>query len=266
MRETHPQVFLLARPAINWEGLAAYLEAVGGNEWLERVRPAGEPAAAPEGELLVEFMGRLCYRSWAPGLNPNVTKVRSDSRAYLENVLRSAHGSVVEHASYSFVFLNVSRVFTHELVRHRAGTAMSQESLRYVRLTDLPFEHPEFVRENERLRTEADALLASMERFQELVVEETGIDTGGVNFHTKKVVTSGARRYAPDGVATSIGWTVNVRALRHVIAARTDPGAEDEIRRVFDQVAALMTQEVPGLLGDFERSDDGTWTPRYPKV
>ena len=34
---------------------------------------------------------------------------------------------------------NVSRVFTHELVRHRAGSAFSQESLRYVRLTDIGF-------------------------------------------------------------------------------------------------------------------------------
>lgn len=265
MRETRPEVFLLSRPSINWDGVVGYLKAVGGEAWLDRVRPGGEPAG-PDGELLVEFMGRLCYRSWAPGLNPNVTKVREDRLAYLENVLRSGHGSVVEHASYSFVFHNVSRVFTHELVRHRAGAAVSQESLRYVRLTDLPFEHPEFVRDNDRLRGEADALLASMERFQELVVAETRIDEPGVDFHTKKVVTSGARRYAPDGVATSIGWTVNVRALRHVIASRTDPGAEDEIRRVFDQVAALMVTELPGLLGDFERADDGTWAPRFPKV
>jgi len=61
--------------------------------------------------------------------------VRSDRREYFENLLRSAHGSVLEHAGYSFALRNVSRVFTHELVRHRAGSAFSQESLRYVRLT-----------------------------------------------------------------------------------------------------------------------------------
>src|SRR3954470_18901298 len=59
-------------------------------------------------------MGRMCYRSWAPGLNPNVTRVRADSTAYLENILRSAHGSVLEHANYSFVFHNVSRVFCYD--------------------------------------------------------------------------------------------------------------------------------------------------------
>ena len=41
---------------------------------------------------------------------------------------------------------NVSRVATHELVRHRAGVAVSQESLRFVRLDDLPFWFPEWAR------------------------------------------------------------------------------------------------------------------------
>jgi thymidylate synthase (FAD) len=59
---------------------------------------------------------------------------------------------------------------------------------------------------------------------------------------------------------------VNIRALRHVIAARTDAGAENEIRRIFDQVAQIMVPELPGLLGDFVRGDDGTWSPEFPKV
>ncbi len=265
MREVSPEVFLIARPALDWEGVAAYLKAVGGDAWLERVRSDGE-ADRPEGERLVEFMGRLCYRSWDVGLNPNVTRIRADTDQYLTNILRSGHGSVVEHANYSFVFLNVSRVATHELVRHRAGSAFSQESLRFVRLTDLPFEHPEEIREDPELLAEAQDLLARMEHFQVMAADKLGLDTAGVPFHRKKEVTSGLRRYAPDGVATSIGWTVNVRALRHVIAARTDPGAENEIRRIFDQVASIMQPELPGLLGDFVRDDDGTWRPDFPKV
>ena len=45
---------------------------------------------------------------------------------------------------FSFVLHNVSRVVTHELVRHRPGTAVSQESLRFVRLTDIPFWFPDW--------------------------------------------------------------------------------------------------------------------------
>lgn len=155
---------------------------------------------------------------------------------------------------------------THELVRHRAGAAISQESLRYVRLADIPFEHPDFVRADPELLEQANALIAAMESFQELVVDRTGIAEDGVDFHTKKTVTSAARRYAPDGVATTIGWTVNIRAIRHVIAMRTDPGAEEEIRRVFDAVATVMQKELPALLGDFVRGEDGAWRPEFPKV
>src|SRR4051812_5379644 len=55
VREVTPEVFLIARPALDWEGVAAYLKAVGGSAWLDRVRAEGE-SDRPEGERLVEFM------------------------------------------------------------------------------------------------------------------------------------------------------------------------------------------------------------------
>ena len=74
-----------------------------------------EPGGVPNsGELLVEFGGRACYRSWEPGLNPNVTRIRTDRREYFANILRSGHGSVLEHANYSFALRNVSRVFCYD--------------------------------------------------------------------------------------------------------------------------------------------------------
>jgi thymidylate synthase (FAD) len=263
MQEVEPEVYLVARPSIDWDAVERYLAAVGGTEWRERIAALGD---RPEGESLIEFMGRMCYRSWAPGLNPNVTQVRRDSAAYLLNVLASGHGSVLEHATYSFVFHNVSRVLTHELVRHRAGVAVSQESMRYVRLTDIPFEHPEFVRQDPALLDAANDLLARSEEFLRLATEKTGIAEDGVPFHRKKEVTSAMRRYVPDGVATSIGWSANVRAIRHVLELRTDPGAEEEIRRLFDKVGKIMVAEAPALFADFERSADGTWSTVHHKV
>src|SRR5262245_24717498 len=111
--------------------MRSYLEAVGGTAWLDRLD--GADGSGESAETLIEFAGRLCYRSWEPGLNPNVRKIRTDRGEYFENLLASGHGSVLEHANFTFVFHHVSRVFTHELVRHRAGSAFSQESLRYVR-------------------------------------------------------------------------------------------------------------------------------------
>src|SRR3954451_21755585 len=257
MRETRPEVFLIARPALDADGLRGYLEAVGGASWLDR------RAAANAAQTLVEFAGRACYRSWEPGLNPNVTRVREDQDAYLGNVLASGHGSVLEHVSYTFAFRDVSRVFTHELVRHRAGSAFSQESLRYVRLTDIGFRVPPPL---EPLRDQVVSIVEQLEELQVSAARELGLDDDGVPFAVKKEATSALRRLAPLGLSTDIIWTANVRTLRHVIALRTAPGAEEELRLVFDAVATLAVAEAPALFGDFARAPDGTWTPAHGRV
>jgi thymidylate synthase (FAD) len=262
MHETRPAVFLIARPSIDIDGMGAYLRDVGGESWLQR--RVEEAEGAPNGgELIVEFGGRACYRSWEPGLNPNVTRVRTDQREYFANILRSAHGSVLEHANYSFALRNVSRVFTHELVRHRAGSAFSQESLRYVRLTDIGFRVPPAL---EPVREQVLSIVEQLEEFQISAANELGIDEEGVPFHVKKEVTSALRRLAPIGLSTDIVWTANARTLRHVIEMRTAEGAEEELRSVFDTIAATMKTEAPGLFQDFERQDDGSWVPEHRKV
>jgi thymidylate synthase (FAD) len=262
MHETSPKVFLIARPALELEGIRGYLREVGGESWLERRLTEG--SGAPNGgELIVEFGGRACYRSWEPGLNPNVTKVRTDQRQYFANILSSAHGSVLEHANYSFALHDVSRVATHEIVRHRAGSAFSQESLRYVRLTDIGFRVPPAL---EPVRERVLSIVEQLEEFQVEAAEQLGIDSEGVPFHVKKEVTSALRRLAPIGLSTDIVWTANARTLRHVIEMRTAPGAEEELRLIFDKVARVMMDEAPGLFQDFTRTDDGSWVPEHRKV
>jgi thymidylate synthase (FAD) len=261
VHETTPQVFLVARPSVNAEGMRAYLESVGGVSWLEMREQAREQLN--DGELLAEFGGRMCYRSWEPGLNPNVTRIRTDQKEYFANVLRSAHGSVLEHANFSFAFRNVSRVFTHELIRHRAGSAFSQESLRYVRLTDIGFRVPPAL---EPLRDQVISLVEQLEEFQLSAAEQLDIDSGELPFHVKKEITSALRRLAPTGLSTDILWTANVRTLRHVIEMRTDPGAEEELRSVFNLVAEIMKSEAPSLFQDFNRDEDGSWVPEWRKV
>src|ERR1700680_1319055 len=242
--------------------MRGYLQDVGGESWLER--RLGEVEGNPNGgELIVEFGGRACYRSWEPGLNPNVTKVRTDQREYFANILRSGHGSVLEHANYSFALRNTSRAFTHELVRHRAGSAFSQESLRYVRLADIGFRVPPAL---EPVREQVLSIVEQLEEFQLSAAKELGIDHEGVPFHVKKELTSALRRLAPIGLSTDIVWTANVRTLRHVIEMRTAEGAEEELRLVFDEIASIMQKEAPGLFQDFTREPDGSWVPEYHKV
>jgi thymidylate synthase (FAD) len=262
MRETSPTVHLIARPQVDLDGMRAYLDLVGGGSWLDR-RVEAEGGAPNPAQLLVEFGGRVCYRSWEPGLNANVTRVRTDQTEYLANLISSQHGSVLEHASFTFAFRSVSRVFTHELVRHRAGSAFSQESLRYVRLTDIGFRVPPAL---EPIRDQVVSLVETLQEFQVEAADRLGLDEDGLPFSVKKEITSALRRLAPIGLSTDIVWTANVRTLRHVIEMRTAPGAEEELRLVFDEVAQIAKREAPGLFQDFSREPDGSWVPAHRKV
>ncbi len=269
LHATTPRTFLVARPSIVWNGVEDYLDLVGGQAHYERMIRELDDPGHKSGSRLVELMGRLCYRSWDVGLNPNVTRIREDRKEYLANILATGHGSVLEHASYSFVIANVSRVFTHELVRHRAGTAFSQESMRFVRLDDIGFEEPDIFPDNDEghaLREQSRELLHAMERFQIDAARVNKLDDPGVDFTRKKTVTSAMRRYAPDGLSTTIGFTANVRALRWLTELRTSPAAEVEIRTVFDQIAKIMQSEEPDLFNDFTVTEDGEWRPKSKKV
>jgi thymidylate synthase (FAD) len=262
MRSVEPEVRLVARPKLDYEQIADYLREVGGERWLERL---DRDQLDNDAQNLAEFAGKTCYRSWEPGLNPNVRRVRDDQEVYLRNILAQAHGSVLEHVNFTFVLHNVSRVLTHELVRHRPGTAVSQESLRFVRLADIPFWFPKWAQEDGELMKRATAMLAELEAFQHWMADHFELDDDGVKMHEKKHKTSFMRRFAPEGVATGLVWTANVRTLRHTIEARTDPGAEEEIRLVFGKIGELMRAEAPALFGDYEIRD-GAWIPGWRKV
>ena len=93
-----------------------------------------------------------------------------------------------------------------------------------------------------------------------------GLDDDGVPFAEKKHKTSFMRRFAPDGVATGMLCTINVRALRHIIYMRTALAAEEEIRIVFDQVARLALEAAPNLMQDYSPDENGEWVPEFLKV
>ncbi len=238
-----PQVFLIGESTVNKEGLSAFLTHLGAPEWSSN--------APTDIELLTEVYGRACYKSFGTELNPNLTRVRGSNETYISNVIEKGDGSVLEHGVVNFFFCDVSRVFTHELVRHRVGTAMSQESLRYVRLTDLDWYAPICIQENAAAMTIFEKTMDGLSNLQKDLSELYELDTTN-DFNFKKQITSAMRRIAPIGLATNIGWSCNMRTLRHVIEMRTDPGAEEEIRIVFSKVADIAIERWPNLFADYE--------------
>jgi thymidylate synthase ThyX len=154
---------------------------------------------------------------------------------------------------------------THELVRHRAGTAISQESLRYVRPREIDIWLPP------DLKTVSEEFAGTIEeikaRYRDL---ESKFDWDKMSFEQKKRITSALRRILPDGLATNIIWTANHRTLRWVIEMRTDSSAEVEIRTVFGKVAEICMRDYPILYSDFtpKQLPDGTfqYVPKFSKV
>jgi thymidylate synthase (FAD) len=191
--------------------------------------------------------------------------------------MKQGHGSVLEHSVFTFAIEGVSRVFTAEMNRHRAGWAISEGSLRFIRFDTIPFWLPDSVNPKETddedlVARKEDTIALFEEAFshQEEIYRELlnvwNLDEADKNFHYKKKMTSLFRRIIGMGVATGGVWTGNIRAIRHVISMRADPGAEEEIFHVFSRIVQMMKEREPLLFGDFYKVEGGGWRPKYWKV
>ncbi len=258
MKAVRPVVIKIAETVVNPEAMDETLKLIGVSE---AARARYLATRSRDGRALLEFAGRVCYESYEPGLNPNVTRVRDSPKEYFENVLRRGDGSILEHGWISFALIGVSRVLTHELVRHRVGTAISQESLRYVRPSAIKFWIPDELNDTQRaaMTKAVDEIEAAYRTLEDQIAWEK------LSMDHKKRLTSALRRILPDGIGTNMIWSANHRTLRWIIEMRTDPAAEVEIRMVFDQIAEICKRDYPELYGDFAATDlpDGTkcWKP-----
>ena len=133
-----PGVVMLAKPQTNLAGLKDFLGGLDSS--LSFPAYLDDPTELPGSSQLCKTAGQLCYASF--GLR-RTTNERAAQ--YFERLTSAGHGSVLEHASFSFLLYGISRSVTHELVRHRVGVGVSQISQRYVSGAVLRFvERPEY--------------------------------------------------------------------------------------------------------------------------
>jgi thymidylate synthase (FAD) len=269
MKHVEPNIYLIAKSHVDRDEARKWLDDLGATEY-------AIPEVCTEAELLTTLAGKRCYMSFEAGLNPNVTRVRKDITAFIDNILKARHGSVLEHSTYTFAIENVSRVFTAEMNRHRAGWAISEGSMRYIRFHDIPFWTPLSIRKDDQDASEiAEAKAKTHDVFERAFrqmeenyreLEEIWSLDSLKEFKTKKKITSMMRRIIGMGVATGGVWTGNLRAVRHVLSVRVDPAAEEEIAYVFSLVLKRMIEEEPNIFADFKQTEDGFWKPTYWKV
>ena len=242
MEYTEPTVFHVAQTGIDDVGVMAYLAEIGAPQWT---------TDAPTGaEKLIEVMGRGCYNAYAVGLNPNVTRVREGSAVYLENIIKSGHGSVLEHATDSYMIF-CSRACTHQLVRTRVGIAFSQASLHFIRIDALKSWFPAVFEAHPRadeIRTLYKEKFEDLESAQLELAKILNMDNQ--TFAMKKKLTTAMRRLAPIGLQTMLGITANHRALRWIIEQRSSHFNDEEIRLVAGLLFAEQLKRYPALYVD----------------
>ena len=237
---TGPKVYLLGRQAVVEEELARFLE----DEGLQFTTDTGEA-----GEVLAEIAGRTCYMSFGKG--------RKSNHEYIDNILTSKHGSVLEHAIWNLLITGVSRALTHEIVRHRAGFGYSQLSQRYVDESDARYVVPPLYRQDDALRAKWQQTIETVRQAYLDLAEATSNHVQQQHPEMaprdrRKWARQAARSILPNACETKIFVTGNSRAWRHFLELRGSPHADTEIRLLAVEVARILTKESPNIFPDVE--------------
>lgn len=258
----HSGVALLSKPDVNVSGMRGFLR--GFDDDLGFGAYPDDPTELSSGARLLKTAGQICYSSFGPKRTLN-----ENAQRYFDNLSSSGHGSVYEHASFSFLCYGISRSNTHEVIRHRAGTAFSQLSQRFVSGRVLRFvERPEYADVpslHKRFEERIDYLAREYaEITDELVdLQHEGYSKLSAEHKTdvRKRVRQTARSVLPNEAETVMVLTANVRAWRHMIEMRTDLHAESEIRDLYFRIFVCLAQIEPLLFADYEIKsfDDGSY-------
>jgi len=190
-------------------------------------------AITPNAEDVIERACRTCYLSFHRYDPPSSTE------ELIKKVIRRGHYSVLEHAMATFRIKGGSRVFTHELVRHRLMSP-SQESQRYVeygKTKQFEFVLPPTVRKTEFVGRFEELAASAYELYQEMVKAD--------------VPKEDARYILPNATTSEIVISANFRELRHIFEIRCVERAHWEIREICLEILKIMKKEAPIVFWDF---------------
>jgi thymidylate synthase (FAD) len=202
-------------------------------------------AHTPEPEKLVAQAAKLCYSpSTIEELREKIEK--NDQQKFVKKLASMGHMSPIEHISFSFGVEGISRVCTHQLVRHRLAS-YSQQSQRYVgkhsKKTGGSFEFivpPSVVEAGKKEWFEAR--MAEIQKWYDELVEALG-DKGESTYED-------ARFLMPNAAETKIVITMNARELLHFFKVRCCNRAQWEIRDMAIEMLRQVRQIAPSIFGN----------------
>jgi thymidylate synthase (FAD) len=211
----------------------------------------------PEPEKLIAAAAKLCYshvgvEDIMEGLEPQKTD------KFLGMLMDIGHESPVEHASFTFAVEGVSRVLTHQLVRHRIGCSYSQQSQRYVKLEQFEYIIPPaiekvpqakelFVKAMEADQQTYNSLVEALykEHYEKMTAE--GKSEKQAKAAAEKASIEDARYVFPNACETKIVFTMTARALMNFFSHRCCQRAQWEIRELAEEMLKQVKLVAPTL-------------------
>jgi thymidylate synthase (FAD) len=180
----------------------------------------------PEPEKLVAIAARLCYSP--VGVEELDEKLDLEAAQKLVRfVIKSGHLSTTEHVYFTFGIEGISRVLSHQLVRHRIAS-FNQQSQRYVKFNEnYDYIVPDSIMQNEKMKEKYKSFVLDIHKFYEEMLDN-GIEA------------EDARYILPNSSETKMIVTMNARELLHFFTVRCCNRAQTEIR----DLAILMLKDV----------------------
>jgi len=187
----------------------------------------------------IAIAARTCYQSQDKASEENDIKL-------VKNLMKREHFAMFEFSHLNVRFNDVSRGFTHEMVRHRLSS-FAQESTRYVSKSNLQVVVPPHKNEDEIINLEMAPFntITLREWFQLNQEMYKGL-------RNKEWKSEDARQVLPIATRSQIVVSANVREWRHIFHMRCDKFAHWEIRSVMLNLLKWCQENIPLVFDDFK--------------
>lgn len=185
----------------------------------------------PMPEKMIVGAARVCY-SGAKDLDTLLDSITEEKIVeFLGKSALANHGSVWEHATFTFGLEGVSRALTHQLVRHRIAS-YDQQSQRYVSAKQFEYVTPPKIAKNPEAKELFDKTMSDLQSTYDRLVE-LGIPK------------EDSRYVLPNACASRLICTMNIRSLMHFFGLRCCTRAQWEIRDMANQMLKICQEVAP---------------------
>ncbi|MCS7241248.1 FAD-dependent thymidylate synthase [Candidatus Caldatribacterium sp.] len=186
---------------------------------------------------VVYFAGKSCvYGGRELSWDQVAATPLEEKEQFIRKLIAQGHESVLEHVTFTFRIYDVSRVLTHQLVRHRIA---SYSQLSHRRLVKEPsFVVPDGILNlpDEKQKVVKRFFMTAVQLYNSLIREGVPEDE--------------ARYVLPQGITTTIVATFNARSLRNFLRLRLAKDASFEIRELAATIFDLVAPIAPVLVED----------------